>query len=249
MSILNLDAIVNGARSTRYAKLRKLRELGVVEGRGRDISINYFSPNTWRYIYKGFDTEYVVLRALSVSSGVLTGMRIAGLLCPNPYSDAPIYEVYVPRERADVFASVIGLRDDIAVVSRSETLFELSPSRVKILVYELMDPVDYEIVTTSHGFEVREASIEQALIDVIRNEYWYRRGIAFEVFYYAKKYVSPRKLLEIAKRLGVEKRLYTVDYVVAETLNEKPLFTASKDLELEKINLIKIIERLEDVTD
>jgi hypothetical protein len=169
------------------------------------------------------DLDWVVLRALSISSGVITGMRVVGQVVPNLYSDAPIYEVYVPRDRADVFSAIIGLRDDVLVISNSRALFGAPISKTSILVYGLDNPVDFIEVETHYGFKVGEATMEQSLIDVIRNDYWYYKGIAFETYYYAREYVLPEKLLEIAKRANIEKRMFTVDYVVSETLGEKPL--------------------------
>lgn len=248
MFLLKLDRLVSGSRSARYAKIKRYRELGVLEGRNKDLAINYFSPYTWRIIYRDLDLDWVVFRALNISDGVITGMRVVGLVVPNPYSDAPIYEVYVPRDRADVFSAIIGLRDDVIVISNSRTLFEAPISKTSILVYELDNSVDFIEVETDYGFEIKEATMEQSLIDVIRNDYWYYKGIAFETYYYARKYVLPEKLLEIARRANIEKRLFTIDYVVSETLGVKPLFDIPEDLEHENINP-EVIERLEDVLD
>jgi hypothetical protein len=249
MLLLKLDKLISGSRSTRYAKIKKYKELGVLEGSDRDLAINYFSPYTWRILYKDLDLDWIVLRALSISGGVITSMRVVGLTVPNPYSDAPIYEVYVPRDSADVFSALIGLRDDVLVISRSRTLFKTPISKAKILVYGLDNSVDFVEVETHYGFKVGEATIEQALIDVVRNDYWYYRGIAFEVYHYARKYVSPSKLLEIARHANIEKRLFTVDYIVSEALGEKSLFNIPEDLELERVNLFEVIERLGDVLD
>ena len=249
MLTVNLRRMINGARSTRYAKIKRLRELGVLEEVDGRLSINYYSPYTWRIFYEDLSSEYVVFRAISVSGGVLTGMRVVGRVAPNPYSDVPIYEVYIPRKKADVFSAIIGLRNDILVLSSPKSLLRAPPSKTLVLAYSLNNTVDHEEVKTSYGFSIGEASIEQALVDVIRNDYWYYRGIAFEVYYYARRYVEEEKVLEIAKRLGVEKKLFTVDYVVSETLGEDPLFDDSKKVELDKVNLVEIVNRLGDVLD
>lgn len=249
VSTLKIQKIINGARSTRYAKIKRLRELGVLEETNGKLTVNYFSPYTWRILYEDQSSEYVVLRAVNVSGGVLTGMRIVGQVAPNPYSDAPIYEVYVPRKRADVFSAILGLRNDILVFSNPKSLLKTPLSKTLVLAYDLNNMVDYEEVRTPYGFSIGEASIEQALIDVIRNDYWYYRGIAFEVYYYARRYIDLEKTLEIAKRTRVERRLLTIDYVVSEVLGENPLFTASKNVELDKVNLVEITDRLGDILD
>lgn len=242
--------ISSGARSTRYLRINKFMEQGILEKTSDGVSVNVFSPFTWRIIYEDMLPEYVVLRAISVCGGVLTGMRVAGLVSPNPYSDAPVYEVYVPRERADVFASLVGLRNDILVYSSSRSLFKASLSKTIVLAYSMDKPVESEEAETRFGFPVKEAVLEQALVDVIRNDYWYYTGIAFEIYYYARKYIDPEKTLKIAKQLGVERRLYTVDYVVSETLGITQLYKIPENTVLDTpIPLPEIINELGDVID
>ncbi len=245
-----LDRVLDGSRSTRYARIKKFKELGVLEYVDNKLIVNEFSPYTWRLIYSERDPEYLIFRSISVASGVLTGMRVVGLVAPNPYSDIPVYEVYVPREKADVFASMIGLRDDIVVYSRPESLFKAPLPKTIILAYTLNDFIEYENTGTPYGFPINKASMEQALVDIVRNDYWYYRGIVFEVFYYARKYIDPEKTLDISRRLGVEKRLFTIDYVVSETLGVEPLFSTPKEIDLDTpVNLVEIVNRLGDVLD
>ncbi len=244
-----LEEIRNCKRSTRYERIRKFLAKGVIEKVNNDLQVNYFSPYTWRIIYSKASVEQVVFRALNVSGSVLTGMKVIGFITPIPYSEAPIYEVYVPKDRADVFGAIIGLRDDIFVYSNPGSLFKASLSKTVVLAYSLDKPVENESVNTSYGFSVKEATIEQALVDVIRNDYWYYRGVAFEIYYYARKYVVPEKVLEIAKRFNLEKRLYTIDFVVSETLGVEPMYTIPENMELDRVNLVEVVGRLGDVVD
>ena len=244
-----LEEIRNCKRSTRYERIRKFLAKGIIEKVNNDLQVNYFSPYTWRIIYSKASAEQVVFRALNASEGILTGMKVIGFITPIPYSEAPIYEVYVPKDRADVFGAIIGLRDDIIVYSSSRSLFKAPLSKTVILAYTLDKTVEYENIDLSYGFSVKEATIEQALVDVIRNDYWYYRGVAFEIYYYARKYVVPEKVLEIAKRFNLEKRLYTIDFVVSETLGVEPMYTIPENMELDRINLVEVIGRLGDVVD
>jgi hypothetical protein len=175
----------------------------------------------------GVTDRYISLRFIniSISHSVKRSQKSMNISTTNDNEsrNSPIYEVYVPRDKADVFSAIIGLRDDLFVISNSRTLFGAPISKTSILVYELDNSVDFIEVETHYGFKVGEATMEQSLIDVIRNDYWYYKGIAFETYYYAREYVLPEKLLEIAKRANIEKRMFTVDYVVSETLGEKPL--------------------------
>ncbi|MCD6324079.1 MAG: hypothetical protein J7L55_03110 [Desulfurococcales archaeon] len=245
-----LRFVREGARSTRYSRLRRFKERGVLEDVGGEVVVNYFSPYTWRLIYGGGDPERVIFRAINASGGVLTGMRVVGLVAPNPYSDVGIYEVYVPRERADVFAAVVGLGEDVVVFRDPRSLFSASPSGTAVLAYELGGYVESERVGTLYGFSIDEATLEQAMVDVIRNDYWYRRGAAFEVYFYAREYLSPGRTFSLAKQVGVERRLLTIDYVVSETVGVEPLFDSLRDAELDTLpNLPEIVARLGDVVD
>jgi len=243
-----MKMISSGGRSTRYSRIKKFKERGIIEYDNGKLVINYFSPYTWRVIYENRDVEYIVFRALNLANGVLTGMKIVGLVAPNPYSDIPIYEVYISKDKAEIFASIIGLRDDILVYSIPKSLFKSPLSKTIVLVYNLDKPVEYTSVETMYGFKINRATMEQSLIDVIRNDYWYYRGIAFEVYYYARNYVNPEKLLELAKLFGVKKRLITIDYVVSEVLGIKQLFNSNEELD-SPLNLVRIVERLGDVLD
>jgi|GEM_PF-1496464 len=245
-----LEEMKGKSRSTVCLMVRRLRELGVLEEDSGRVYVNPYSPFAWKIYYRRKTSEYVVLKALNASGGVLTGMKIAGELVPNPYSELPIFEVYVPEENECIFASIIGLKEDIIVYSRPSSLFNAPLSKTIVLAYPLEQFVDYEEEETVFGFKIREASLEQSLADILRNDYWYYRGIAFETYYYVKDSIDPEKLLETCRKLGLEKRLYTVDYIVSETLNTKPLFKIPENIELDKpLNIAEITAKLGDVLD
>ncbi len=93
---------VGGPRSSRYRKLKKLLESGAVYRVDGVYRVNIFSPIVWKRLFSRRGVEYTVYRAVNVVDGVITGIRIAGISCPKPYSDLPVYEVYVPAGKADV---------------------------------------------------------------------------------------------------------------------------------------------------
>ncbi len=237
-----------GSRSTRYRRLKKYIEEGVVYKENSVYKINIFSPIVWRREYESREYEYTVYKAINIVDGIATGVRVASSNTPNPYSDLPIYEVYIPVERADLFAAVIGLDSRLQVYPDTRILYKTGFRKPVIIAYPLNRKVYYEEARTPYGFYIREAILEQALIDMLRGDFWFYEGYVFEIYYYIRQYIDPYKLLSIAKNMGLVERLYTLEFIVADYIREKPLFDI-KPSSLVKVNLLKVVGKLGDVVD
>ncbi len=239
---------ISNSRSSRYRLLKRLIEQGALYKVDGGYRVNVFSPVVWRRLYRCRGIEYTVYRALSLCGGVVTGVRVAGINCPNPYSSLDVYEVYVPLERADLFSAIIGLNEDLLVYPDTSVLYRTGFMKPVVIAYPLVKGIDYTVVDTVYGFQVGEAYLEQAFVDVVRGDFWFYTGIAFEIYYYIRRYIDPDKLLEIASRLGVEDRVYTVEFIVSNFIGKPSLFNIDPD-KLVNVNMFEILGRLSDVLD
>ncbi len=239
---------VEGPRSSRYRRLKRLLESGAVYRDDGVYRVNIYSPLTWRAIYARKGIDYTVYRAVNVSDGIITGVRVAGACCPKPYSDLPVYEVYVPVEKTEVFAAVIGLNNGLSVYPDTNILYRFGFSRPLVIAYPLEGFIESESMDTPYGFRVREATLEQALVDMLRGDFWFYEGIVFEIYYYIRQYIDPDKLVSIADRMGLRKRVSTLEFILSSFTGDKPLFDIDP-ADLIPINMLKITDILGDVID